>query len=74
MIELAIQFASYDRSIREETIRDSKDFNSQTILTHSKKRKELEATLPATMKGYHAYGFDFVDLDTKNQNSRRQNR
>ena len=46
-MDVAIQLASNEKIIREATIRDLKECESQSLLTQAKRGEELVATLPA---------------------------
>ena len=38
-MELAMQLSSNDKTVRDDTIQDSKDFNQQSLTTQAKKRR-----------------------------------
>ena len=37
-MELAMQFISIDQTVRNDTVQDLKDFNSQSLTTEAKRR------------------------------------
>ena len=65
-MEVAIQISSNDKSVRNDTIEDLKEFNSQSLLTRAKKREELVALFPAIKKAFNLLGDDIVELSTEN--------
>ena len=46
-MELAIQFISNDKTVRNDTIQDLKEFNSQSLTTQAKKGEQLAPMMPA---------------------------
>ena len=46
-MELAIQIGSSDKKVRDDTIEDLKEFNSQSSTTQAKKGEQLVAMMPA---------------------------
>ena len=65
-MELAIHLISSDQTVRDNTIEDSKDFNSQSISTRAKKGEQLVSMMPAIKKAFSLLGNDIVDLSTEN--------
>ena len=65
-MEIAIQINSNDKSVRNDTIEDLKEFNSQSLLTRAKKGEELVALFPAIKKAFNLLGDDIVELSTEN--------
>ena len=65
-MELAIQISSSDKSVRNDTIEDLKEFNSQSLHTQAKKGEQLVALMPAIKKAFNLLGDDIVDLNTEN--------
>ena len=64
-MDLAIQLATNDKFIREETIRDIKDYNFKSLLTQSKRGEKLIATLSANKKSiYYILGDEIMELGT----------
>ena len=65
-MELAMQVISNDKTVRNDTIEDLKEFNSQSLSTRFKKGEQLVAMMPAIKKDFNILGDDIVDLSTKN--------
>ena len=65
-MELAMQNSSNDKSIRNDTKEDLKEFNSQSLSTRAKKGEQLVAMMPAIKKAFNLLGDDKVDLSTEN--------
>ena len=65
-MELAMQISSNDKSVRNDTIEDLKEFNSQSLSTRAKKGEQLVAMMPAIKKAFNLLGDDIVDLSTEN--------
>ena len=49
-MELAMQLISTDQTVRDKTIEDLKDFNSQSLSTRAKKGEQLVSMMPAIKK------------------------
>ena len=65
-MELAMQLISTDQTVRNDTIQDLKEFNSQSPSTRSKKGEQLVSMMPAIKKAFNLLGDDIVDLSTEN--------
>ena len=65
-MELAMQLISTDQTVRNDTIQDLKEFNSQSLSTRSKKGEQLVSMMPAIKKAFNLLGDDIVDLSTEN--------
>ena len=65
-MELAMQLSSNDKSVRDDTIQDLKDFNSQSLSTKAAKGEQLVSMIPAIKKAFNLLGDDIVDLSTEN--------
>ena len=65
-MELAIQISSNDKTVRNDTIQDLKDFNQQSLTTQAKKGEQLVAMIPAIKKAFNLLGDDIVELTTEN--------
>ena len=65
-MDLAIQFISTDQSVRNDTIEDLKDFNSQSLSTRAEKGEQLVGMMPAIKKAFNLLGDGIVDLSTEN--------
>ena len=57
---------STDKTVRNHTIQDSKEFNSQSLSSRAKKREQLTSRMPAIKKSFDLMGDDIVDLSTEN--------
>ena len=65
-MELAMELISTDQTVRDDTIQDLKEFNSQSLSTRSKKGEQLVSMMPAIKKAFNLLGDDIVDLSTEN--------
>ena len=65
-MELAMQIISNDNTVRSDTIKDIKGFNSQSLATQAKKGEQLVSMRPAIKKAFDLMGDDVVELSTKN--------
>ena len=61
-----MQLISTDQTVRDDTIQDLKEFNSQSLSTRSKKGEQLVSMMPAIKKAFNLLGDDIVDLSTEN--------
>ena len=57
---------STDKSVRNDTIQDLKDFNQQSLTTQAKKGEELVSMMPAIKKAFNLLGDEIVELSTEN--------
>ena len=60
-----MQIISTDKTVRNDTIEDLKDFNSQSLSTRAKKREQLVSMVPAIKKAFTLLGDDIVELSTE---------
>ena len=65
-MELAMQIISNDKTGRNDTVQDLKEFNSQSLATKAKKGKQLVSMMPAIKRAFDLMGDDIVDLSRKN--------
>ena len=65
-MELAMQFISSDKTVRNDTVQDLKKFNSQSLATQAKKGEQLFSMMPAIKKAFNLLGDDIVELSTEN--------
>ena len=65
-MELAMQLISNDKTVRNDTIEDLKEYNSQSLSTRAKKGEQLVSMMPAIKKAFTLLGDDIVDLSTEN--------
>ena len=61
-----MQFISNDKTVRNDTIEDLKDFNSQPLSTRAKKGEQLVSMMPAIKNLFDLLGDNIVDLSTEN--------
>ena len=66
-MELAMQIISTDKTIRNDSIQDLKEFNSQSLSSQAKKREQLTSMMPAIKKAFNLLGDDIKDLHTENE-------
>ena len=71
-MELAIQIISNDKTIRNDTIQDLKDFNSPSLTTQAKKGEQLVSMMPAFIKAFNLMGDDIVELSVENESLKDQ--
>ena len=61
-----MQIISKDKTVRNDTILDLKQFNSQSLTTQAKKGEQFVSMMPAIKKVFDLLGDDIVDLSTEN--------
>ena len=62
-----MQIISNDKTVRNDTIEDLKEFNSQFLTTQAKKKREqLVSMMPAIKKAFDLLGDNIVDLSAEN--------
>ena len=67
-----MQIFSNDKTVRKDTVKDSKEFNSQSLSTRAKKGEQLVSMMPATKKFCELLGDDLVELSTENETLKNQ--
>ena len=65
-MDLAMQIISSDKTVRNDTIENLKEFNSQSLTTQAKNGEQLVSMMPAIKKAFSLLGNDIVELSTKN--------
>ena len=65
-MEVAMQIISNDKTVRNDTIEELKDFNSQSLSTKTKKGEQLVSMMPAIKKAFNLLADDLVELSTEN--------
>ena len=65
-MELAMQLISSDNKVRNDTIEDLKEFNSQSLATQAKKGEQLVSMMPAIKQAFNMMGDDIVELSAEN--------
>ena len=61
-----MQLSSNDKTVRNDTIQDLKDFNQQSLTTQAKKGEQLVSMMPAIKKAFNLMGDDIIELSTEN--------
>ena len=61
-----MQLVSTNQTVRDNTIEDLKDFNSQSLSTRAAKGEQLISMMPAIKKAFNLLGDDIVELSTEN--------
>ena len=62
-----MRIISTDKTVRNDTIQDLKEFNSQSLATQAKKGEQLVSMMPAFKKAIILMGDDIVDLHSENE-------
>ena len=60
-----MQIISADKTVRNDTIQDLKEFNQQSLATQANKGEQLVSMMPAIKKAFDWMGDDIVDLSTE---------
>ena len=60
-----MQIISSDKTVRNDTVQDLKEFNSQSLATQAKKGEQLVSMMPAIEKAFDLMGDDIVDLSAE---------
>ena len=71
-MELARQLISTDQTVRDNTIEDLKDFNSQSLSTQAKNGEILTSMMPAIKKAFNVLGDDIIELTVENDTLKNQ--
>ena len=66
-MELAMQIIFNSETVRNDTIQDLKEFNSQFLSTRAKKGEQLISMMPAIKKAFDLMGDNIIDLTTENE-------
>ena len=61
-----MQLGSNDKTVRNDTIQDVKEFNQQSLSTQAKEGEQLTAMVPAIKKAFNVLGDDIIELSTEN--------
>ena len=64
-MDVAKNLASFDKIITEGTLRELKDYKSQSFLTQSKRGEALAAMLLASEKQFNIMGNEIIELHTE---------
>ena len=65
-MELAMQIISKDKTVRNDTVQNLKEFNQQSPTAQAKKGEQLLSLMPATKKAFNLMGDDTFELSTEN--------
>ena len=71
-MELAMQSVSNDKTVRNDTIQDLKEFIQQSLTTEAKKGEQLVSMMPALKKAFILLGDDKVELSNENESLKNQ--
>ena len=66
-MDLAIQLVKNDKSVRDNTVLELKEFNAQSLTTQAKKGEQLITMMPAIKKAFNLMGDDIIELDAENK-------
>ena len=61
-----MQTISNNKTVRNDTVQDLKDFSQQSLTTQAKKGEQLLSMMPAVKKAFNLLGDDIVELSTEN--------
>ena len=67
-----MQLSSNDKIVRNDTIQDLKEFNSQSLTTQAKKGEQLVSMMPSIKNDFNLMGDDIVELSTENDASKNK--
>ena len=61
---------SSDKTVRNNTVKDLKDFNNHYLATQAKKGEQIVSMMPVIKKAFDLMGDDIIELSTKNDASK----
>ena len=61
-MELAMQFISNDKTVRNDIIQDLKELNNQSLTTQAKKGEQLVSMMPAIKEAFNLMGDNIVAI------------
>ena len=67
-----MQIISNDKTVRNDTVNDIKEFNQQSLTTQAKKGEQLVSMMPAIKKAFILLGDDIVELSVENESLKNQ--
>ena len=67
-----MQVISNDKTVRNDTIQDLKEFNPQSSKTQAEKGEQLVSMMPAIEESFNLLGDDIVELSTENDALKRK--
>ena len=62
-----MQIISHNKTLRNDTIQDLKEFNQQSLTIQAKKREQLVSMMLAIKKAFNLMGDDIVELSVENE-------
>ena len=71
-MELAMKIISNDKTVRNDTVQDLKDFNLQSLTTQARKGEQLVSMMPAIKEAFNLMGDDIVELSVENESLKNQ--
>ena len=67
-MELAMPIISKEKTVRNDTIQDLKDFNQQSLTTQAKKFEQLVSVMPAIKRAFNL----IVEISVENKSLKSQ--
>ena len=67
-----MQIISNDKTVRNDTTQDLKNFNKQSLTTQAKKGEKLVPMKPAIKKAFNLMGDDIVEVSVENETLKNQ--
>ena len=67
-----MQITSNDKTVRNDTIQDLKEYNQQSLTTQAKKGEQLVSMIPAIKTAFNLMGDDIVELSVENESLKNQ--
>ena len=67
-----MQIISNDKTVRNDTVQDLKEFNNQSLATQAMKGEQLVSMMPAIKKAFNLFGNDIVELNVENETLKNQ--
>ena len=67
-----MQLISSDKTVRNDTVQDLKDFSNQSVTTQAKEGEQLVSMMPAIKKAFNLMGDDIVELSVENESLKNQ--
>ena len=67
-----MQIISNDKTVKNDTIQDLREFKSQSLSTRAGKREQLASIIPAIKKTFDLMRDDIVELSTENETLKKQ--
>ena len=67
-----MQIISNDKTVKNDTKHDLKEYNSQPLSARAKKGEQLVSMMPAIKKAFDLMGYDIVNLSTENESLKNQ--